>query len=68
MMDPAEEAWRLGREAGLGEVARQANPYAAGSDLAEDWDDGWHEGRRVSNHPAEPVEGWAEAWRLAFSG
>ncbi len=34
--DGSEHAWLLGREAGLGEGAADANPYKAGSELAAD--------------------------------
>ncbi len=64
MTDGSEEAWQLGRKAGLDEVAADANPYAAGSDLAADWADGWREGVKTVNHLVGGGDAWAE-WRAA---
>ncbi len=60
-MDGSEHAWLLGREAGLGEGAADANPYEAGSELAADWADGWREGTNLSNRLVDRAQAWA-AW------
>ncbi len=67
MTDGSEEAWQLGRKAGLDEVAAGANPYAEGSELAADWADGWREGTKLSNRPVDSQQDWAE-WQAASGG
>jgi ribosome modulation factor len=64
MTDGSEDAWRLGRTAGLDEVAEDANPYGTDSELAADWADGWREGTKLSNRPVDGAQAWA-AWRAA---
>jgi hypothetical protein len=41
MNDTPEDAWCKGRTAGGQGLARAANPYLIGGELALDWADGW---------------------------
>ncbi len=62
--DDVEEAWRLGRAAGLAEVRPDANPFEASRELADDWADGWHAGTNEINRSVDHHQAWAE-WRAA---
>ncbi len=64
MSDGPEEAWRLGYAAGVGEIAADANPFEASSDLADDWADGWREGTNLINRLVDHEQAWA-GWRAA---
>ncbi len=59
MTDGPEEAWQLGRTAGLSEAAADANPYDPDSELAADWGDGWREGTKLGNRPVDDGQAWA---------
>lgn len=54
MDDTPEDAWCKGCAAGCEDLARAANPYPIGSELALDWEDGWRHGERHGYVP-EPA-------------
>ena len=60
--DGSEQAWQLGRAAGLDEVAEGTNPYGTDTELAADWADGWREGAKLSHRSVDGDPAWA-AWR-----
>jgi ribosome modulation factor len=60
MTDGPEEAWQLGRMAGLSEAAADTNPYRPDSELAADWADGWREGANDVNRLVDGAQAWAE--------
>lgn len=46
MTESPEQAWLDGLAAGRAGASAATNPHSAETELAQDWLDGWHEGRR----------------------
>ncbi len=67
MAEPASndplEAWCRGFVAGCDDLSINARPYAAGSELAAVWDDGWRAGEQRHNRPSESEAEEREEWR-----